>query len=70
MLNIIGDAIWCILSGIKIGIMAFLKVLPLYNELGNIKEEIIACVIGVPTIVISIAFVVSPIIRFLRKIGS
>lgn len=69
MLKIIGDTIWYILSGMGVGFMAFLKALPIFNELGNIKEEIVACAIGVPAVVISIAFMVPSIIKFIKKIA-
>ena len=69
-MKIIGDMIWCILSGIGVGFMAFLKVLPIYNEFGSIKEEIIACIIGVPVIVVSIAFMIPKVIRLFKKINA
>lgn len=67
MIKLIGDIIWCILSGMGVGLMAFFKVLPIFNELGNIKEEIIACVIGVPVFVVSIALMVPTIVKAFKK---
>ena len=61
------DIIWCILSGIDIGFTAFLKALPIYNELGNIKEEIIACAIGAPAIVVSAVLAISTIVELFKK---
>ena len=68
MLKLIGDMSWCVLSGIGIGFMTFLKVLPIYNKLGSIKEEIIACCIGVPAIVVSIVFMIPVIVKIIKKI--
>lgn len=68
MLKLFGDMAWCVLSGIGVGLMAFLKVLPIYNELGSIKEEIIACFIGLPTIVVSIVLMIPVIVRIIKKI--
>lgn len=68
MFRLIGEIIWCVLSGMGVVFEAFLKALPIYNELGNIKEEIIACVIGVPAIVVSIALAIPMIINVLKRI--
>lgn len=58
----------CILSGIGVVFVAFFKVLPIFSKLGNIKEEIIALAIGVPTIIISIAFALPKLAKILKKL--
>lgn len=68
MFRLIGEIIWCVLSGMGIVFEAFLKALPIYNELGNIKEEMIACAIGVPVVVVSIALAIPTIINVLKRI--
>lgn len=68
MLKIIGDIIWCLLSGMGIGFLAFLKVLPIYNELENLKEEIIACAIGVPAIIVSFVFLLPALIKLIKRL--
>ncbi len=68
MFRLIGEIIWCVLSGMGVVFEAFLKALPIYNELGNIKEEIIACAIGVPVVVVSITLAIPMVINVLKKI--
>ena len=58
------EAIW---AGFKVGIHAFLSVLPFYQQLSDLKTEIIAAAIGVPTILLSIGGIVLTVIKFLRK---
>ena len=55
-------------TGIWAGISAVLKVLPLYEQLSGLKEEIIAAGLGVPTIIVSIVFAIPTIIGLSIKI--
>ncbi len=57
-----------IFAGISIGFDAFLKMLPIYNQLSGIKEQLIASVIGVPVIIVSIIFLIPTIIKIIKKI--
>ena len=43
----------CLFAGIGVGINAFLSVLPIYNQLNDLKEQLIAAALGVPAIVVS-----------------
>ena len=43
--------------------MAFLKILPIFDELGNLKIEIIAAILGVPIAVISGVFIMIKLIK-------
>lgn len=52
----------------SVGFEAFLKVLPLYEQLNNIKEQLIANALGIPAIIVSIASLVPTLIRIVRKL--
>ena len=58
------EALW---AGFKIGIQAFLSVLPLYNQLSGLKTEIIAAAIGIPAVVLTIAGIAWKIVKFIGK---
>ena len=58
------EAIW---AGFKVGIHAFLSVLPFYQQLSDLKTQIIAAAIGVPVIVITIAGILIKIFKFGSK---
>ena len=68
MFNFIGELIKYLFTGIGAGISAVLKVLPLYEQLSGLKEEIIAAGLGVPTIIVSIVFAIPTIIGLSVKI--
>ncbi len=68
MFNIISEFIEYLFTGIWAGISAFLKVLPLYEQLSGIKEEIIAAGLGVPAIIVSIVFAIPTIVGLSAKI--
>ena len=68
MFNVIGELIKYLFTGIGAGISAVLKVLPLYEQLSGLKEEIIAAGLGVPTIIVSIVFAIPTIIGLSVKI--
>ena len=58
----------CLFAGIGIGIDAFLKVLPIYNQLSEIKEQLISAALGIPVIIVSIVFLVATIVKIIRKL--
>ena len=58
------EAIW---AGFKVGIHAFLSVLPFYQQLSDLKTEIIAAAIGVPVILITIAGILLKVFKFGAK---
>lgn len=60
--------IGCVLSDMSVGVYAFLKALPFYEQLSGMKEQIIALAIGVPVALISLIFLISTIIRIWKKI--
>ena len=63
----IAEMIQCLLSGMCVGFMAFLKILPIFDELGNLKIEIIAAILGVPIAVISGVFITIKLIKKIRN---
>ena len=68
MFNVVGEFIEYLFTGIWAGISAVLKVLPLYEQLSGLKEEIIAAGLGVPTIIVSIVFAIPTIVGLSVKI--
>lgn len=58
----------CLFAGIGVGIDAFLNVLPIYNQLSGIEEQLISAALGLPTIIVSIVFLVLTIVRIIRKL--
>lgn len=62
------EMIKCVLAGISVGIDAFLKVLPIYNQLSGIKEQLINAALGIPAIIVSIVFLVPTIVKIIRKL--
>lgn len=58
----------CLFAGIGVGIDAFLKVLPIYNQINGIKEHLISAALGIPAIIVSIVFLVPTIVKFIRKL--
>ena len=44
----------CLFGGFKVGVLAFLKMLPLYDFLNSLPEYILALITGLPMVVISI----------------
>ncbi|MBR0439761.1 MAG: hypothetical protein IJK27_03315 [Bacilli bacterium] len=57
----------CLLSGIEIGFEAFFEMLQFYNEVSNIKTELIALIIGVPALLLTIVSVVIAVVKMIRK---
>ncbi len=62
------EMIKCVFTGMYIGFKAFLSVLPFYEQLNSIKEQLIAGALGISPIIVSIAFTTPIIIRIVRKI--
>ena len=58
------QAIW---AGMKIGFQAFFSVLPLYNELSSLKDQLIASALGIPVIVIGTLGIIIAIVKFVLK---
>lgn len=64
----IGVMLKCIFAGMSIGFEAFLKVLPIFNQLNGIKEQLIANMFGVPAAIISILFFIPTVIKIISKL--
>ena len=64
------EAFGLIITAIGEFLVAFLKLLPIYDQLSGLKEEIIATAIGVPTIVITLALAIPGIIKLACKIAN
>ena len=54
-------------SCFKAVFQAFLSLLPIYNELSGIKDQIIASAFGVPVIIVSIAGTMLAVAKFAVK---
>ena len=63
----IAEMVQCLLLGMYAGFMAFLKILPIFDELGNLKIEIIAAILGIPAAAISAVFVAGKLIKRIRN---
>ena len=58
----------CIFTGMSVGFYAFLKVLPFYEELSGMKEQLIAWAIGIPVAIVSLAFLVPQIFKLFKRL--
>lgn len=59
-IEIIGRTIWAFVE-------ALFSLFPVYQQLSDLKTQIIATAIGVPTILLTIGGIVLTVIKFLRK---
>ena len=66
MINAFADLIECLLAGVGTGIYAFVKVLPIYEQLSGLKDEIISAVTGIPVIVLTIIGLIPLTIKIYR----
>lgn len=62
------EMIKCVFAGICVGFEAFLKVLPLYEQINDIKEQLISSALGIPVVIVSIIFLIPTIIRIAKKV--
>ena len=62
------EMIKCVFAGMSVGFEAFLKVLPLYEQLNSIKEQLIASALGIPVIIVSIIFLIPTVIRIAKRV--
>ena len=58
----------CLFVGIGVGIDAFLNVLPIYNQINGIKEQLISAALGIPAIIVSIMFLAPTVFKIIRKL--
>lgn len=52
----------CLFAGMSVGIDALLSVLPIYEQLNNLKEWLLASILGIPLVVISVILLIVKII--------
>ena len=64
-MTIIGEILQALSAGIKIGFQAIFSVIPFYHELSNIRTDIIAAVLGIPSAVIVIIILLIKGIKYL-----
>ncbi len=57
-----------IFSGMGVGFNAMIKAIPIYQAFSGLKEEFIAAIIGVPTLIVSICFAVWSISKIVSKV--
>ena len=68
LLVILWEFIKYLVLGLWAGFEAVLKIIPLYEQLSGLKEEIIVAGLGVPVLVITIIGAIPVIIRISLKI--
>ena len=68
-MNIVVDIIKCLLSGFCVGVYGFISALPIYNQLSEIKEHLIAVLIGIPVGFVSAMFSIYSIGKIINKVG-
>lgn len=60
IIEVIGSTVWAVLK-------AFLSLLPFYNELNGLQDQIIAAAIGVPVVVVSVGGTLFAIGKFVWR---
>ena len=68
MIKVLFQVFYCLSTGVCTGVCAFLKILPIYERLSGIWEDIIVAAIGVPAILVSLFFLIPKAIKFLSKL--
>ena len=53
MINVIGEFVECVIMGIWTWFVSLFKLIPVFDQLSGLKEEIIAAGLGIPAIVVS-----------------
>ena len=53
----------------KAFIDAVFQLLPIYQTLSEFKNQMVACILGVPVVIISIAKVCISVVRFFRRVN-
>ena len=56
----------CFLAGMGTGIYAFVKAIPIYEQLSGLKDEIFSAVTGIPVIVLTIIGLIPLAIKIYR----
>ena len=68
MIMVLIDAIKCFAAGFVCGVDAFLRVLPLYEQLSGLKDELISAATGIPIIVLTIIGLIPISIKVVRLV--
>lgn len=63
------EMIKTLLMGVGVGINAFVKAIPLYEQISGIKEELIANVFGIVPIVVPIVTLIPLIIKTANSVN-
>ena len=69
MINVFIELIKCLFVGMGAGVYAFVKALPIYEQLSGLKDEIISAVTGIPVIVLTIIGLIPLAIKFYRFVA-
>ena len=69
MINVFADLIKCVFAGMGTGIYAFVKAIPIYEQLSGLKDEIISAVTGIPVIVLTIIGLIPLTIKIYRFVA-
>lgn len=67
-MNVFIEIIKTLFIGIRGGFDIVLHLLPIYEQLSSVKEQLIAAAIGVPTILVSIAFFIPTLLKIFKHI--
>ena len=65
---IIGQIVEAVWAGMKVGFTAIFSMIPIYQQLSDFQDQILAAAIGVPVAVISIGGLIIGGIKIARKI--
>ena len=66
-MNIIIEILNSFFAGMTVGFTTFFKVLPIYEQLNSLKEQIISSALGIPLFVISTISLLALGVRLLVK---
>ena len=64
------EIIQSLVAGMGVGFYAILKMLPIYEQLNGVKEQLISAVTGIPAVIISIALFIPTAATIIKKASS
>ena len=60
------DAVRTLFEGIGVGIHAFFSAVPIYNQISNVRDQLLAYIFGIPVFIITILSTIKLIIRLIK----
>ena len=58
----------CLIAGIRVGFYSILKVLPFYEQLSGMKEQLFAWALGIPAGILIFFFAIPKIFKVFKEI--